>query len=432
MLDGWLSVIGSWLSALGRRRGGFFQQPGLLVALLFALAITTNIAVAQESRPPGASIDVALLTFGPGTEVWERFGHNAILIRDRASGVENLYNYGIFDFDQEDFFLNFARGRMTYRMAVDNLADDLPMYRAEGRWIVEQDLNLTPPQRARLAAFLDWNARPENTQYRYEYFTANCSTRVRDTLDAALDGAIKAQTIASSRGFTYRMDTLRLMRPELALMLAMDAGLGPFADQRLSYWDESFVPMELMRQLREVGVRDESGNLRPLVALETHLADARIPDPPDFPPAWIWQALASGILAALALLGLARLRTRVWARAIFATIANVCALVLGLGGVVLIALWAFTEHISAWRNENLLLLDPLCLFLLPTWIGAFRARWQPSIFAQRLGFAIALLAGLAFFIKVFPAFPQDNRFWIALLLPLHVAFALSLAQARKH
>jgi hypothetical protein len=400
--------------------------------LFFALSAALP-AVAQELQTPpaGTNLDVALLTFGPGTEVWERFGHNAIQIRDRASGVANLYNYGIFDFDQEDFFLNFARGRMTYRMAVSDPADDLPMYREEGRWIVEQDLNLTPAQRAKLATFLAWNARPENTQYRYEYFTANCSTRVRDALDAAVDGAIKAQTIAPSRGFTYRMDTLRLMRAEPALMVAMDAGLGPFADKRLTYWDESFVPMEFMRHLREVRVPDENGVLRPLVANETRLAAARVPEPPEFPPAWTWQALAIGIASALAMLGLWRLRARALARAAFASIASGSALMLGLGGLVLIALWALTDHVSAWRNENILLLNPLCLLLLPAWIGSFRARWRPSVFAQRLGIAIAALACLAFFLKVFPAFAQDNRFWIALLLPLHVALAIVLTASRS-
>jgi hypothetical protein len=403
--------------------------------LLFAALSGVMPAFAQEPQTapqPGANLDVALLTFGPGTQVWERFGHNAIQIRDRSSGVTNLYNYGIFDFDQEDFFLNFARGYMTYRMAVSDPADDLPMYREEGRWIVEQDLNLTPAQRIKLATFLDWNARPENTQYRYEYFTANCSTRVRDALDAAVDGAIKAQTIAPSRGFTYRMDTLRLMRAEPALMVAMDAGLGPFADKRLTYWDESFVPMELMRHVREVRVAADNGALRPLVANETQLAAARLADPPEFAPAWIWQALAAGIASALAMLGLGRLRSRAWARVAFAGIASASALVLGLGGLILIALWALTEHVSAWRNENILLLNPLCLFLLPTWIGSSRKRWRPSVFAQRLGVVVAAFACLAFFIKVFPAFAQDNRFWIALLLPLHAAQAIVLNTKRAN
>ena len=111
----------------------------------------------RRKRPPiepGANLDVALITFGPGEEIWERFGHNAIEIRDRATAVHaRLYNYGIFDFAQENFFLNFARGLMTYRIAVGDPAEELPIYVAEGRWIVEQELNLTPPQRAKLRRF---------------------------------------------------------------------------------------------------------------------------------------------------------------------------------------------------------------------------------------------------------------------------------------
>jgi len=395
----------------------------LCILLFFPLFAHAQTAPAV----PGAELDVALVTFGPGEEIWERFGHNAILIRDRGTGTQRLYNYGMFDFAQKNFWLNFARGKMLYRIAVSTPDDDYPIYRDEGRWIVEQDLDLTPAQRTKLRDALDWNARPENAQYFYEYFRDNCSTRVRDALDGATGGAIRDQTIAPSRGFTYRMDADRLMRPEPAVMLAMDAGLGPFADQRLSYWDESFIPMELMRHMRQVSVVDlTTGERKPLVRIETRIADARLPEPADFPPDWIWQALAIGVAAGLALLALGRLRARAWARLSFAFAATSISLTLGLGGVILLALWALTDHISAWRNENLLLFNPFGLLLLPAWIGSLRARWQPSRFARRLAIVIAALAGLAFFLKVFPPFVQDNRMWIALLLPVHAALALSI------
>lgn len=403
-----------------------------LLGIVLSIATIGSVSFAQEMLPDvdGSNLDVALITFGPGTEVWERFGHNAIQIRDRTSGEARLYNYGIFDFDQENFFLNFARGRMTYHMAVGDSAEEIPVYRQEGRWIVEQDLNLEPAQRVKLAAFLDWNARPENSQYRYDYFTANCSTRVRDALDMAVEGAIRQQTISPSRGFTYRMDALRLMRPETALTIGIDAGLGPYADRNLSYWDESFVPMELMRHMRQIHRVDAAtGTSVPLVAREVRLADARVPDPLDAPPDWFWRALFAGIAVGLALVALAR-SSRGWARVVFGSFAITSAVVLSIGGFVLIALWFLTDHVSAWRNENILLFDPLCLLLLPAWFGSFRSRWASTKFARAVGLVIALLAGLALFIKVFPAFPQDNRFWLALLLPVHIGFALALFTRR--
>ncbi len=404
---------------------------GLLVSVAESCVAQTAPSETALPEQAGANLEVALITFGPGEEIWERFGHNAIEIRDRSSGQARWYNYGIFDFAQQNFFLNFARGLMTYRIAEGDPSEELPMYVEEGRWIIEQQLNLTPSQRVQLAEFLAWNARPDNAQYRYDYFTANCSTRVRDALDAAVGGAIKAQTIAPSRGFTFRMDADRLMRPDPAVMLAMDAGLGPYADRRLSFWDESFVPMEFMRHMREVQVPDETGKLRPLVARETQLAAARLADPPAFAPDWTWHALAVGSLSGLLLLGLAYLRASASARLAFAAISSAIALILGIGGLVLLGLWTLTDHASAWRNENLLLFNPLCLLLLPCWFGAFRSRWRPSQFAWRIGMTIAFCAALAFFMKIFPAFAQYNRFWIALLLPLHLAFALVLTRVRS-
>ena len=399
------------------------QTWGRGIVLFWILLLFPLFSFAQPAPQPGADLDVSLVTFGPGTQVWERFGHNAILVNNRASGTQRLYNYGMFDFAQRNFFLNFARGRMLYRIDVDDPADEFPIYRDEGRWIVEQNLNLTPAQRAKLRDFLDWNARPENAQYRYDYFTANCSTRVRDALDAALGGAIRAQLIAPSRGFTYRMDALRLMRPDPAMMVLIDAGLGPFADTRLSYWAESFVPMEFMRYAREVKVRDETGNLVPLVARETVIDPGTLPEPPDYPPNWIWQALAIGVLAGLGLFALYRKRSQRWARWTFAACASLIALVCGISGLVLIGLWTLTDHVAAWHNENILLLDPLCLLLVPAWIASARASWQPSRFVKATSFVIAFLAAFEFFLKIYPSFAQDNRFWIALLLPIQVALA---------
>ena len=358
------------------------RDGALRLALIFFILLIGSIGIAHaqndEASTSGTDLDVSLITFGPGTEVWERFGHNAILIHDGTTNESRLYNYGIFDFDQENFFLNFARGHMTYRMAVDDPEEELPMYVEEGRWIVRQELALTPAQKAKLAKFLDWNVRPENAQYRYNYFDDNCSTRTRDALNMAVDGAIREQTVAPSRGFTYRMDVLRLMLPDPLLMIGMDAGLGPFADRRLTYWDESFLPTELMRHMRDVSVTDPTtGERRPFVARETRLNEARIPEPSESPPDWFWKALTIGVALCILILVLARAHENAFARASFATLGMVIALVLGLGGLVLLGLWFLTDHVSAWRNENLFLLDPLCLLLIPTWIGAFRRNWSP-------------------------------------------------------
>ena len=71
----------------------------------------------------------------------------------------------------------------------------------------------------------------------------------------------------------------------------------------------------------------------------------------------------------------------------------------------------------------MLLFNPLCLLLLPCWLRRVSAALASVavLLAHRHGDRV--LRALAFFVKIFPAFAQDNRFWIALLLPLHLAFA---------
>ena len=201
---------------------------GVLLALW--LAALAWPAQAEPAAHPGETLRASLLTFAPGETYWQRFGHNALLIENTATGANAVYNYGMFDFFQKNFFLNFARGRMLYRLDVDTLPRTLALYASEGRWVRQQVLNLSPERRLQLALFLDRNAQPDQAQYRYDYFRDNCSTRVRDAIDSVLGGAIARRLKAEPVPVTYRFEATRLMRPIWPLAVGMDAILGPAAD----------------------------------------------------------------------------------------------------------------------------------------------------------------------------------------------------------
>ena len=382
-----------------------------------------------ESRIP--ALEISLLTVGPGPIFWERFGHNAIVVRDRATGAAVAYNYGIFDFEQENFLANFARGNMRYRIAADRLDDDIEMYREESRSITEQRLDFTPEEATALRDFLRWNIRPENAYYRYDYYLANCSTRVRDALDNALGGAIKRGTEGRSSGYTYRMDSLRLMAAEPLLMLGIDLGLGPYADQRIDFWQEGFVPAVLAHALKEVRVADANGGTRPLVTDETTIERGTIAEPPDLPPDLRVAWLILGVVIAVVIHALRRARSRA-ARAPVAIFVLLFELFCGLGGLVLLFLWFGTAHQSAWRNENLFLLNPICLALVPAAATLVRVQPRLSRFDMRIAWLVALLAAFALFSKILPWFAQANLHWILLFLPIHVAIALALGQHRAN
>jgi hypothetical protein len=422
------------------RRSRLLARLAAVVLLLAAAFGATAQTARWNAGQPGEQLSISLVTFGPGKIYWERFGHNAIVVRDAASGEAVSYNYGIFDFEEDDFFWNFLRGYMMYSMAANRYEDDVAMYAHEGRWVVEQELNFSPAQRLALAAHLAWNLKPENAKYRYEYFTSNCSTRVRDAFDRVLGGAIHKALVGSSRGYTYRLYADRLISPDPELMLPMDLGLGPFADKRLSFWDESFIPMSLMEHLKLVSVVDDTGASVPLIGAtrRLHEADAELAADArglfargPYPFGFAWPAGILGAAIGLALIALAARRTNKTARYAFAILASWTAIKLSLAGLVLVGLWLGTEHISAWHNENILLLDPLLLLLVPTFWRARKADWTITPFARAVAALVVALAVFAAFAKVLPWFKQDNTVWLALLVPLHLGLAVAMRYARR-
>lgn len=425
---------------MNRRSRPLLARLVAFVALLVAAFGVAAQSAQWKSDPGGDELTVSLLTFGPGKIYWERFGHNAIVVRNTASGEAVSYNYGIFDFDEDDFFWNFLRGYMMYSMAANRYEDDVAMYAQEGRWVVEQELNFSPAQRRALAGHLAWNLKPENAKYRYEYFTSNCSTRVRDAFDRVLGGTIHKALVGPSRGYTYRLYADRLISPDPELLLPMDLGLGPFADKRLSFWDESFIPMSLMEHLKLVRVVDDTGATVPLIGAtrRLHEADAELAAAAQslfargpYPFGFAWPAGIIGAAIGLALIALASRRASKAARYAFAILASWTAIKLALAGLVLVGLWLGTEHISAWHNENILLLNPLLLLLVPTFWRARKTDWTITRFARGVAMLIVVLVVFAAFAKVLPWFKQDNTVWLALLVPLHLGLATALRYARR-
>lgn len=385
-----------------RRRGPGRVVAALLACLLVLLAL-----------PAAAAPRIGVATMQPGEMFFERFGHNAIVVVDPATGDATSYNFGFFDPSEADFVGNFAKGHMQYYLVALPFRQDLQQYRDSGRGVSLQWLDLTPQQAQSLADALAERAKPEHARYRYDYFTANCSTQVRDALDAALGGSLKSQLAGRSRGNTFRSEAVRLASPAAWMWLGFDVGLGPSADKPMSRWEEGYVPMRLADSLREA--KNSAG--RPLVQSEMHLLPHRIaPEPAEAPRRWLpW--LGAGVLVALAI----ALAGRRWPRAA-ASIALPFWLACFAVGGVLVYLWGFTDHWAAWSNRNLLLFNPLCALLIPGAIAVLRRRTPPAWFGW-LAVAVAVGAVLAWILHWLPLRLQYNQAWIALLLPVHAAFA---------
>jgi hypothetical protein len=154
----------------------------------------------EAARPQrDAAPRVGIMVMQPGEIFWERFGHDSVLVADPRTGEAISYNFGFFDPTEPDFIARFVRGDMRYRLAAVPYADDLILYREEGRGVSVQWLDLDAAQAREIATALAENATPENAFYRYDYFKDNCSTRVRDAVDHALAGGLLKQVRAARR-----------------------------------------------------------------------------------------------------------------------------------------------------------------------------------------------------------------------------------------
>ena len=398
----------------------------LLVVMLLMLACAGPLRAQQDVT----GVRVFLMTMGPGDAVWERFGHNGIVIEDPRVG-SFVFDWGRFSFDQPGFVPRLMKGRMLYWTggAPTELMIDHYMQMNRSVWL--QELNLTPAQVVALRAFVMWNVQEENKFYRYDYYRDNCSTRVRDAIDRILGGQLKSQLRARKTDETYRSHTERLTFDDPATYTGLQLAMGPNIDQPLTAWEEAFIPMELMEHMRTAKVRDAAGREVPLVAREiTAFQSTREPLPEKAPYLTPWYLLA-GILVALGLVWLARGNRTRGRRIALAVIIGLWCFLTGFFGTLITLLWAFTDHSVTYRNENLLQAHPLLLVLAVFAPALLLAKGWAQRIGIRLAWVIAALSVLGLVIQILPGLDQVNSEIIALFLPVHLAVAYALSSPRK-
>ena len=376
---------------------------------------------------PVSTLTATLITFGPGDEVWERFGHNALWIRDERAGTDVAYNWGLFDFDQPDFLQRFLSGDTNYWMAGEDAFRMIAAYHDIGRPITLQRLNLTSAQVDSLRSFLAWNALEENKYYRYDYFRDNCSTRLRDALDRALGGALRRATDTVQTALTYRGESVRLTSGDIPVQAGIDVALGRPADAPLTEWQSFFIPMRLRDAVRDLTVPAPDGTPVSLVIDQHTIAPTSGPGVvvPTEPPSLVLRYLVLGLLLAALVVGLRFLmvsrRGAAWGLAL---LGMVWSLLGGAVGALLIYMWVATKHVFWGWNENLLLLSPLSL-LLVIYLPAALLRSRVVRTARRMTFAVAGLGVVALLLALLPG-GQATLALVALILPVHLAFAWAL------
>ncbi len=344
-----------------------FQIAFLALTLLFVSGLECR-AHKEPSPEAKARIDstlsVSFITCGPGAEAYSLYGHTALHFIDRTNGTDVAVNWGIFDFNKPNFVGRFVFGLTDYLMGIYPFEAFLREYEAEGRWVKEQQLNLTPEEKLSIAEAIWENYRPENREYRYNYFYDNCTTRARDMIADHLSGKLNYQQSANE-GLSFRDLVHQYCRQHPWARFGNDMLLGLQADRPTTTRERQFLPCETMNDFDRAVV---DGNRR-LVTGTTTLVD--IPENPEeggFP----LSPRACGLL----LLGIVVVLT-IWefiARKDFRWFDALLMLLCGLSGIVLFAM-LFSQHPTVRLNLQLLLLNPLPLFFIWPMLKG-KCRWQ--------------------------------------------------------
>jgi hypothetical protein len=377
------------------------------------LFFTQASQAAGTRQLPDIAADAAeawLVTFGPGQIYWERFGHNAIWLREPAEGLDHTFNFGFFDFEQENFILRFVRGRMLYFSVAQPATREFEFYSGQNRSIRAQKLNLSQAQYRRLRDYLLEEIRPENRDYRYDYYLNNCSTRIRDALDLALDGALGERSRALPAQLNFRDHTRRLTQMQFWYYLGLQTGLGQPVDRAVTRWDEMFIPVVVADELAAMTAAHTGP---PPVLEEMVLHSSTAPQPPAV-PGEVWPRY---LLLGLAITLIGWLSGRFMPPAWLEGLCGAWIMLATTAGLLLAGLWLLTDHAVARPNANLLLFNPLVLL---TVIPLLRTA------------GAALLAGgtaVAWVLLLYPGH-QYNLDVLALATPINLAVATHFWRTR--
>jgi hypothetical protein len=300
--------------------------------------------------------EISIITCGPSNEiVYSAFGHSAFRVVDPEFGFDYAFNYGVFDFDKPNFYLNFAKGRNYYLLAVYDYENFEWPYVRDNRFVHEQVLNLTQSQKEKIFAFLLWNAKPENRSYRYDYYQDNCATKIRDVLVEQLGSDITIDSSFLTPTHSFRQQTDEHLDQLPWGDLGIDICLGLPIDRTMTAYEYMFLPEFIESFVDHTTIKSDSITL-PLVKEKRIIStDTQEKSKVAFVHPWIAFTTLLVMIVVISWFDWSRKKLSRWLDVILFS-------VVGLIGILLTTLWLFTDHHDAARNFNLLWAFPLHFF----------------------------------------------------------------------
>ena len=291
--------------------------------------------------------EISIVTAGPGTELYEAFGHSAIRIKDPVSKLDLIYNYGVFDFKQPNFYTNFAKGNMIYSLARYDFKYFIASYKRDKRWLKQQVLNLNQQEKQSYFLFLENNALPKNRNYNYDPYFDNCATILRDISASILGDKITFNDEYAKTELTFRDLTNKEIHWNTWGSFGLNLIAGIPLDEKATSKEFLFLPDYVFNSFKNATISINNTSKK-LIKREDLLLDFKEKEPQisTFNPVLIFSILCLIVL--------------------FITYKNfksnkrnkfldfVILFITGFIGALLLFLWFFSTHSTAPNNFNIL------------------------------------------------------------------------------
>lgn len=344
--------------------------------LVIFISLTCSPAHAQSDSTILKSMDavrISLLTCGPGPQIYSLYGHTAIRFQDIGRDQDLVVNYGMFSFRQKYFILRFVFGLTDYEMGIVPFMDFIAEYAAQGRWVVQQTVNLSREEKLAITQAIDENYQPANRVYRYNYFYDNCTTRARDMITDHIDGSVlyeeNRMVTTSYRGMIHQWNAGHPWA-----RLGNDLLLGVKADKKTDNKAQQFLPDSLRKDFDHALIINKDGSRRQLVTDTSWLLQpSKQPEVKEFILSPM-QCVLALLIVTLFVIGAERFTKRIlWGFDLLLLLLD------GASGLILTAM-IFSQHPTVSLNTQILLFTPLSLiFLFPVVRSLRYHRFHPYL-----------------------------------------------------
>ncbi|MFP2995901.1 DUF4105 domain-containing protein [Spongiivirga sp. MCCC 1A20706] len=362
--------------------------------ILFIFLSFFNTVVAQDITL-STEAEISILTGGPGDNLYTKFGHTAVRVNDPVNGFDVVFNYGSFDFDQPNFYLNFAKGRLLYKLSNYRYEFLERAYKRDNQSVQEQWLALNQDQKQQFFDKLLINAKPQNSSYLYDYFYDNCATRPRDVLQSILGDNLKFD-----ESYVAKLRTIRqLYLDELPVNdwgnLGITTALGSVIDSEATPMEHMYIPQYLNKAFEKATLKSENGTI-PIIKKSATIIDSTRKS--SFEIDFFWSPFF--IFSLLTILGIyityrdkkRGKRTKLLDWLIFS--------LTGLIGIGLLLLWFATDHTSSDNNFNILwAFAPNIIFLF--YLKKNDLKWNKRYVSFLIGALILMLILWVFSFQLF-------------------------------